>query len=59
MLAKVCQIDLKVIYNPNTTMGFSATFMFQLYIILRSKHCRRPIAVMGVVDHLGQNLLCL
>ena len=28
-------------------------FAFQLQIILRGKHCRRPIAVTGVVDHLG------
>ena len=43
----------QVIYNPIMAMGFSAMFTSQLQVILRGKHCRRPIAVMGVVDTLG------
>ena len=46
------------IYNPITAMGFSSMFTSQLYIILRGKHCRRPIAVMGVVDTLGLRRMC-
>jgi hypothetical protein len=34
-------------------MAFSVMFTFLLYIILKGKHCQRPIAVVGVVDHLG------
>ena len=34
----------QVIYNPISAMGFLAMFNFQLQIILRGKHCRRPIA---------------
>jgi hypothetical protein len=37
------------IYNPITAMGFSAMFPFS-WTTLRGKHCRHPIAVMGVVD---------
>ena len=37
------------IYNPITAMGFSAMFTFQLNNT-RGKHCRHPIATMGVVD---------
>ena len=43
----------QMIYNSIRAMGFSAMFTFQLQIILKGKQCRRPIAVMGVVDHLG------
>ena len=38
------------IYNPITAMGILAMFTFQLE---RGKHCRHPIAVMGVVDTFG------
>ena len=34
-------------------------FTFQLQIILEGKHCWCPIAVMGVVDHLGISLINL
>ena len=46
------------IYNPITAMGFSAMFTFQLDK-LRGKHCRHPIAIMGVVDTFGQCRLTL
>ena len=42
-----------VIYNP-ITVEFSAMFTFKVYIILRGKHCRHPIAIMEVEDYLGQ-----
>ena len=41
------------IYNPITAMGFSAMFSFQLDNT-KIKHCRHPIAVIGVVDTFGQ-----
>ena len=44
------------IYNPITTMGFSAMFTFQLDT-LRGKNCRHPIAVMGVVDMFGSQII--
>ena len=37
-------------YNPIMAMGFLAM------TTLRGKHCRHPIAVMGVVDTLEQSL---
>ena len=40
-------------YNPITVMGFSAMFIYQLDI-LKGKHCRHPITVMGVVDTFQQ-----
>ena len=42
--------------QPYLAMGFSAMFNFQLQIILRGKHCLCPIAVMGVVHHLGPSV---
>ena len=49
----------KRIYHPITAMGFSAMFTFQLDNTksLRGKHCRHPIAVMGVVDMFGLTLI--
>ena len=44
------------IYNPITAMGFSVMFTFQLDNT-RGKHCRHPIAVMGVVDTFEQSYL--
>ena len=41
------------IYNPISATGFSAMFISQLEITLRSKHCRHPIAIMGVVGTFG------
>ena len=46
-------IQPQIIYNLITVMEFSAMFTSQVNIFLRSKYCRRPIAVMGVVDHFG------
>ena len=40
------------IYNPSMAMGFLAMFNLH-WITLRGKHCRHPIAVMGVVDTFG------
>ena len=45
------------IYNLILAMGSSAMFTSQLYIILRGKYCRCPIAVMGVVDILEPRLI--
>ena len=45
------------IYNPITTMGVSAMLPFS-WTTLRGKHCRHPIAVMGVVDTFGHSLIC-
>ena len=42
------------IYNPITTLEFSAIFTSYLQKILRGKHCLRPITIMGAVDTLGQ-----
>ena len=39
-------------YLQITAMGFSAMFTFQLDNT-EGKHCRHPIAVMGVVDMFG------
>ena len=47
----------QVIYNPITAMGFSTMFTFKLYILLRGKNCWCPIAVMGVADYLGPELM--
>jgi hypothetical protein len=41
------------IYNPITAMGFWQCLLFS-WTTLRGKHCRHPIAVMGVVDTFGQ-----
>ena len=41
------------IYNPIMAMGFWQCLPF-IWTTLRGKHCRHPIAVMGVVDMLGQ-----
>ena len=43
------------IYNPITAIGFSAMLPFN-WTTLRGKHCRHPIAVMGVVDTFGHCL---
>ena len=40
------------IYNPITAMGVLAMFTFS-WSTLGGKHCRHPIAVMGVVDTFG------
>ena len=40
--------DLGKFFAEIMTLPFSWT-------ALRGKHCRHPIAVMGVVDHLGQS----
>ena len=47
------KLDIKPerIYNPITAMGVSAMFTFQLDNT-KSKHCRHPIAIMGIVDTL-------
>ena len=46
------------IYNPITAMGFSAMLTFQLdNNSTRGKHCWHPIAIMGVVNALGQRLI--
>ena len=38
--------------QPHYGNGFSAMFIFK-WTTLRGKHCRHPIAVMGVVDTFG------
>ena len=43
---------LEHIYNPITAMGFPQCLTFSC-TTLRDKHCRHPIAVMGVVDTFG------
>ena len=40
------------IYNPITAMGFWPCFPFS-WTTLGGKHCRHPIAIMGVVDMFG------
>ena len=40
------------IYNPIMAMGFWHCLPFS-WTTLRGKHCRHPIAVMGVVDMFG------
>merc|ERR1711997_1165704 len=52
------------IHGPNVSTtplrqwGFRQCLPFS-WTTLRGKHCRHPIAVMGVVDTLGQQLLTL
>ena len=43
------------IYNPIMAMEFLAMFTFS-WTTLRGKHCQHPIAVMGVVIPLGNEL---
>ena len=52
MLEVWANLWLERIYNPITATGFSAMFTFQLDK-LRGKHCRHPIAVIGVVNKFG------
>ena len=49
---------LQRIYNPITAMGFRQCLPFS-WTTLRGKHCRHPIAVMGVVDTFEQCLTVL
>ena len=38
--------------------GFRQCLLFS-WTTLRGKHCRRPIAVMGVADTFGPSLMCI
>ena len=48
-------IKPQVIYNPihYGNGGFVNVYLLALDNTIRGNHCRRPIVVMGVVDHLG------
>ena len=52
------RLDINLFYIIKC-LKWSATPLRQ-WIILRGKHCRCSIAIMGVVDHLGQfHILCV
>ena len=44
--------ELQCIYNPITAMGFFSNVYLLALDDTKSKHCRHPIAVTGVVDRL-------
>ena len=47
---------LRLIYYTHLQWGFQQCLPFS-WTTLRGKHCRHPIAVMGVVDTFGQRHL--